>query len=225
MRDLVKIGLTSATSEERAQQLSSRTGVPEKFIVVYDELVVDARAVEARMHARFQHYRVNLGREFFQVPVKEAIKALQEEAANFGLKVDAVHRLDITEAVRERWDQWLKATILQVHYQQLEGACFIEVVEGPKQPRHPDELVVWQEDLAAIGGDLTSPNLPGHEFYFLPDDPIALNAEKFLDLDDYTLFHVTSLFTSEAAMDLGLLDPEDYYNIGYDGLWVNDPLD
>jgi T5orf172 domain-containing protein len=40
MRGMVKIGLTKQTSKARAQGLRT-TGVPDDFIVVYDELVTD----------------------------------------------------------------------------------------------------------------------------------------------------------------------------------------
>jgi hypothetical protein len=51
MPGLVKIGLTEDTAEARAASLSSASGVPTRFTVVYDELVSDCCQVEARMQA------------------------------------------------------------------------------------------------------------------------------------------------------------------------------
>lgn len=70
----VKIGLTIGTAEQRAKELYT-TGVSEKFYVVYDELVRDCALVERKMHERFAEFRHNAGREFFDVPMKMAVRA------------------------------------------------------------------------------------------------------------------------------------------------------
>ncbi|MEH2169992.1 MAG: GIY-YIG nuclease family protein [Nostoc sp.] len=74
--DQVKIGRTEKTSELRAKQLQT-TGVPTPFIVVYEELVSDCEVVENILHSRFAVYRTSQDREFFRVPVREAIRVLQ----------------------------------------------------------------------------------------------------------------------------------------------------
>ena len=56
MREIVKIGLSRRTSQVRAKDLKI-TGVPDDFIVVYDELVTDCDFVEKRLHQRFDDYR------------------------------------------------------------------------------------------------------------------------------------------------------------------------
>ncbi|MDZ7969847.1 MAG: GIY-YIG nuclease family protein [Nostoc sp. DedSLP03] len=75
--DQIKIGLTEQTSELRAKQLRT-TGVPTPFIVIYDELVSECELVERKLHQRFAAYRVSSDREFFRIPVREAVRALQE---------------------------------------------------------------------------------------------------------------------------------------------------
>lgn len=82
MRGLVKIGLTERTSKARAGELRG-TGVPDDFIVVYDELVTDCKFVETRLHQRFDDYRCQPNREFFRIPIREAIRGLMEESAGF----------------------------------------------------------------------------------------------------------------------------------------------
>ena len=82
MRGLVKIGLTERTSKARAKELRG-TSIPDDFIVVYDELVTDCEAVERRLHRRFDDYRYQPNREFFQIPVREAIRGLMDESDGF----------------------------------------------------------------------------------------------------------------------------------------------
>jgi hypothetical protein len=77
MPNLIKIGRTGRTTEERAAEIFRATGAPTEFDVIYDQLVSDAKAVEEALHSRFSNYRVNSLREFFHVRPKEAIKALQ----------------------------------------------------------------------------------------------------------------------------------------------------
>jgi hypothetical protein len=79
----VKIGRTARDPQTRAGELSRQTGVPDDFIVIYDEIVADAKQVEDLLHARFSEYRTKKNKEFFQIPPKEAIRALQEMARRF----------------------------------------------------------------------------------------------------------------------------------------------
>lgn len=63
LKGLVKIGRTKRTSKNRAQELRT-TGLPDDFIVVYDELVTDSILVEKKLHKRFDDYRYQRNREF-----------------------------------------------------------------------------------------------------------------------------------------------------------------
>lgn len=75
LKNLVKIGRTSRTPEERAKELSAATGVPQPFLVAYENLVSDGVTAENLIHAELsQHgYRLNDAREFFEVPLKVAV--------------------------------------------------------------------------------------------------------------------------------------------------------
>ena len=79
----IKIGRTTRNSQRRAGELSRQTGVPDDFIVLYDELVADAEQVERLLHMRFSAYQTKKNKEFFQIPPKEVIKALQEMTLTF----------------------------------------------------------------------------------------------------------------------------------------------
>lgn len=75
---IVKIGRTADLSENRAKQISSATGVPLNFEVLYEEDVVDCILAEKLIHQKLEDYRVNSRREFFEVPLKIAVKQVFE---------------------------------------------------------------------------------------------------------------------------------------------------
>lgn len=87
-RDLLKIGRTTNTSEDRARQLSSSTGVPAEFHVAYDVCVIDCITAEKRIHERLRNYRYVKNKEFFKLPLKQAIKIVNEIADQIGVIED-----------------------------------------------------------------------------------------------------------------------------------------
>ena len=87
--DHYKIGMTTKTPEERARELSGATGVPRAFEVLYEQRVVDCHRAERLLHRRIHQYRSIGNREFFQIPLKAAIKALEGVADEIG-RVDEV---------------------------------------------------------------------------------------------------------------------------------------
>lgn len=60
-----KVGYTEGSSKDRAQQLSSATGVPLSFVVVKSWKHVNAAELETEVHMMLSPYRLNDGREFF----------------------------------------------------------------------------------------------------------------------------------------------------------------
>jgi hypothetical protein len=77
--ELYKVGWTSGTSENRAKELSSATGVPISFIVVDSWKHKDAEALEKSVHAMLDSYRVNDRREFFQAKYRTIKKIIELE--------------------------------------------------------------------------------------------------------------------------------------------------
>lgn len=73
--DIVKIGKTTREPSERAKELSSATGVPTPFILVYSKPFADCHFAEKVIHGYFEDKgaRVNGNREFFRVSTMEAI--------------------------------------------------------------------------------------------------------------------------------------------------------
>jgi hypothetical protein len=82
--DHYKIGMTTKTPEERAREISNATGVPRGFEVLYEQRVVDCQQAERLLHQRLHQYRSASNREFFQIPLKAAIKALENVADEIG---------------------------------------------------------------------------------------------------------------------------------------------
>jgi len=77
MPDLVKIGFTTSLPEDRAGDLSKHTAVPLPFQVAFSALTMRWRAVERLVHQRLDDHRVSR-KEFFGVPVTEAVKTVRE---------------------------------------------------------------------------------------------------------------------------------------------------
>ena len=76
----LKIGMTERAPEDRARELSTGTGVPSPFMVAYSEDVPDCAKAEGLIHKRLDQFRTNSRREFFQLPLKDAIAELQRIA-------------------------------------------------------------------------------------------------------------------------------------------------
>lgn len=78
MPNIVKIGYTTGTPDERAVELSRSTGVPVPFVVEYGFWCFNSKALEYEIHKYLDLYRVSNGREFFQITVEEAKEVIQK---------------------------------------------------------------------------------------------------------------------------------------------------
>lgn len=76
--DLYKIGLTRRSSETRAIELSSATGVPTGFEVLAKWEVGDCSRVETEIHERLKAIRVNKRREFFRGNLQLIVRVIDE---------------------------------------------------------------------------------------------------------------------------------------------------
>ena len=83
--DIVKIGLTTKTPEERAKQLS-KTASPDNFLIIDKWLVEDCVLVEKLIHEHLKDYRINPKREFFKISVSHAIKEIIPIVEKYKLK-------------------------------------------------------------------------------------------------------------------------------------------
>ena len=106
MPGLVKVGRTTRDPKERAAELSSATGLPTPFIVVYDHHFDDCTAAEQFAHAYLEGagYRLSANREFFSAPTSEVVKALTAFTRTVA-GMPAIQN-DATKIVRELADFW-----------------------------------------------------------------------------------------------------------------------
>ncbi len=88
-KNMLKIGMTTRTPEERATELSKDTGVPGDFFVAYEESVPDCQYAERIIHKRLSSYRYKQGMEFFKLPLEQAVTVLTEVANQ--VRVKAAH--------------------------------------------------------------------------------------------------------------------------------------
>ncbi len=193
MRGLVKIGLTERSSKARARELRG-TGVPDDFIVVYDELVTDCEFVERRLHQRFDDYRYQPNREFFQIPVREAIRGLMEESAGFIVpRIGSNSGVEILPDLKRKYPLHLKSDFHSVKIIHTDGVVYLESVRY-RRAGSRDEIVE-RTDLAFINsGDIEM--FPSTRS---PED----NARLFVhQLDEYSMIHCTDLFTLDACSEI-----------------------
>ena len=82
LNGLLKIGMTSRSPEERALELSSGTNMPTPFVVAYEEMVPDGYLAEKIIHQHLADagYPINDNREFFAMPLKQAIQIVSSVA-------------------------------------------------------------------------------------------------------------------------------------------------
>lgn len=80
MPGLIKIGMTTTSPQQRNTELGSATGVPTPFKIEYCVKVANALQVEKTIHRQLAAHRVNRRREFFEMDVKTAIKAVNAVA-------------------------------------------------------------------------------------------------------------------------------------------------
>lgn len=81
--DFLKIGKTTRIPERRADELSIGTGVPLRFYVAFDTFVSDCHSVEKLVHERLSPFRSSSNREFFELPLKEAIRVIHEVSKSY----------------------------------------------------------------------------------------------------------------------------------------------
>ena len=80
LEGMVKIGKTTRDPKERVKELSSATGVPTPFILVFHKQFKDCHYTEKAIHQYLESngYRISDNREFFKIPVTDAINIVQK---------------------------------------------------------------------------------------------------------------------------------------------------
>ncbi len=82
MPGLAKVGKTTRLPSERAAELSSATGVPSPFVLLYEQPVDDCDTAEAWVHEQLDRLgqRPSRNREFFDAPPHVIVKTVFEAA-------------------------------------------------------------------------------------------------------------------------------------------------
>lgn len=83
--NLIKVGKTIRSPEEKAAELSSGPGVPTPFVVAYHIQVNDCDSAERHIHNVLEDagHRVSESRKFFSAPLKVVIDELIEAESLF----------------------------------------------------------------------------------------------------------------------------------------------
>jgi hypothetical protein len=102
MPKLLKIGKTERDPTEfRVNELYT-TGVPTPFKVEYFAYVNDHHRLERILHSRFESQRINLGREFFQITVEEAVIVLRQSTQVLKEKLFYKTEKEINEELKRK---------------------------------------------------------------------------------------------------------------------------
>lgn len=187
----IKIGRTTRDPQTRAGELSRQTGVPDDFVVLYAELVANAEQVERLLHERFRAYQTRLNKEFFQIPPKDAIKALQEMALTFPVSTTtSALMVDLLPHFTRYFGDYLDAMVVAVRFVQLPGVCYLEVT---RQLTTSAPLITTQEEIPLVG--LTSPEEPTL-------DDLRANEALLRSCDAYDWIMIGNLFSPESAVKI-----------------------
>lgn len=116
--DTLKIGRTERNAQARVKELFT-TGLPEQFNIRYERDVPDCVLAEKLVHQRLKKHRYRANREFFVIPLQEAISTVEEVIyEEFDKKAISIHvgihRLDVNTTFR--WTCYAKGIILLYRY-------------------------------------------------------------------------------------------------------------
>ena len=106
MPDMIKIGKTSTSVEQRMSELNRHSGVPLPFTCFYAAEVADADLVEKRLHHAFGDHRVRPQREFFYLSPSRAQSVLELVAIS-----DATPREEIFDDNPQEADEAIEKSL------------------------------------------------------------------------------------------------------------------
>jgi hypothetical protein len=76
--NMVKIGMTTNTPDQRARQISAATGVDTPWIPVYSFACYRSDLLEEEVHQHFNYCRINTHREMFEIDSHTAQHVIEE---------------------------------------------------------------------------------------------------------------------------------------------------
>lgn len=169
---LVKVGKTTRDPSSRAKELSSATGVPAPFLLVYYQPVDDCDAAETWAHAELERrgYRPNADREFFMAPVHEAVEVVNAARAVKNIAGDCSPTLDEHPSSSES-GIGLPEELFQLAISYLDGTDSVLA--------NPQRAVKLFEQAAALGHAEAASFAAS--IYRWGKDTVQANLEKALD--------------------------------------------
>lgn len=187
--NMVKIGQTEGTSEKRACHISSATGVPIDFIVLYDTLVNDVEKAEKEIHAHFSDYRVNKRREFFYVPPKLAILTLIGIAKKYPIAPALPTAIDdALPILKSRFPMFLDPNIFSIRMITVPGSCYLKI------GRSLNGLEQYSEEELPLDGLITPDTVT--------PEVIEHNAKLLARLDEYDWIMISNIFPKQVALQI-----------------------
>lgn len=199
MPNLLKIGFTSRSPEERSRELSSATGVPTVFTVKYAIFTHDMRIVENTVHSSLDKYRENKDKKFFKIDLHEAIQIIREVAEELRLKTkksvvgineinEKYETIELLGELKKLYPDQIKNELCSIRIFQTNLRCYLETTIS-KVITHYDagqtplvDQYIHRQDMGFIsdGEDYTS------DLLFKPQNTVSQNARIFLyNFDDY----------------------------------------
>jgi T5orf172 domain len=94
-KNLFKIGLTTSTPENRAEQLSRSTSIPSNFEVYYFKKTTNIHIAERRIHLLLNEYRYSQNKEFFilkKSSIQNIIDKVVDDIALDYQTADSIHK-------------------------------------------------------------------------------------------------------------------------------------
>jgi hypothetical protein len=112
-QNLLKIGMTNRSPENRVKELSSKTAVPTPFQIIFQKQVGNCEYVEKLIHKKLDKYRYKQNREFFKVSSDKLIPYLEKICSNFPPKeipapeeIEKQRRIEEIESeIKRLWDE------------------------------------------------------------------------------------------------------------------------
>lgn len=179
-KDLLKIGKTTRTAEERAAEISNGTGVPSKFVVAYEDSVADCDLAERRIFKALEQYRYGNNREFFALKLKEAIPVVMQTVNQVNaeiegqLRVEEQRRAEAEARAKERLkaEEQLRAEAQARAEERLNAEAQTRV--GVDKQAKEETEVEGQKDFSKYGVRVTKNKLMvGNDIYNLDDIEFA----------------------------------------------------
>ena len=139
---IVKIGKTSRQSEKRAKELSSATGVPTPFKVLLERVVLDIDLAEKLIHKKLDAQRINPRREFFQLPLTDAVRTVFEICADVDEQLLHVSNSTLTIFVRQEFTAEALREMFQSH---IGGTVMVSIIFTSKDGKAKCEMTLGDE--------------------------------------------------------------------------------